>query len=406
MKGVRGFILCLLLLSSSVWAAGQGLDHSVRGKVTDAVSGKALEAVAVSIPGSHIATVTNADGEYIIKSSVPIGELEFSYLGYRTEKRRVSESSSRADVRLFSEAIPLEEALVIVGNPWEIMRAAERQIRENFPTEPELLECFYRETIRKRSRYTQICEAVARLYKSSYTRNVYGDRAALEKSRVLLSQKRSDTLSIMVMGGPTQALMLDAVKNPDIFLDPETLRLYRLDMDQTAYIDGRPQFVIKLSPGAMSEFPLYFGTVYIDRETLAFSRIELSLDVSDKGAATRMMLVRKPRGLRFTPKELSLTASYRSVEGKSRLAYLRTNFRFNCDWKKRLFSTPYTVVNELVVTDKRPEAKPIARAEMFSTRDYLTEKSASFLDPDFWKAYNIIEPSESLEHAIGRLKKH
>ena len=33
------------------------------------------------------------------------------------------------------------------------------------------------------------------------------------------------------------------------------------------------------------------------------------------------------------------------------------------------------------------------------------EKAAEFQDPDFWKDYNIIEPSESLEHAIGRLRR-
>ena len=48
---------------------------------------------------------------------------------------------------------------------------------------------------------------------------------------------------------------------------------------------------------------------------------------------------------------------------------------------------------------------PIARAEAFRSVDYLIEKAAEFQDPDFWKDYNIIEPSESLEHAIGRLRR-
>ena len=29
-----------------------------------------------------------------------------------------------------------------------------------------------------------------------------------------------------------------------------------------------------------------------------------------------------------------------------------------------------------------------------------------FDDPDFWKDYNIIEPTESLENAIDKLKKN
>ena len=42
---------------------------------------------------------------------------------------------------------------------------------------------------------------------------------------------------------------------------------------------------------------------------------------------------------------------------------------------------------------------------MFRSSDILSEKAAEFLDPDFWKDYNIIEPTESLEHAIDRLRK-
>ena len=125
----------------------------------------------------------------------------------------------------------------------------------------------------------------------------------------------------------------------------------------------------------------------------------MSLDMSDVNKAIRMMLVRKPLSLRFTPKELSVVINYSLKDGKSRLEYFRSTMRFNCDWRKR------TAVNELVVTDLREPAVPIARSEQFRTSDILSDKAAEFMDPDFWKDYNIIEPTESLEHAIGRLRK-
>ena len=42
---------------------------------------------------------------------------------------------------------------------------------------------------------------------------------------------------------------------------------------------------------------------------------------------------------------------------------------------------------------------------MFRTSDILEDKASEFLDPDFWKDYNIIEPSESLENAVERLRR-
>ena len=109
--------------------------------------------------------------------------------------------------------------------------------------------------------------------------------------------------------------------------------------------------------------------------------------------------------LRFFPEEASIVLNYRPVGDRTRLEYFRSTIRFACDWRKRLFKTHYNCVNELVVTDVRPEAVPIPRKERFNQHDFLNDKAQEFQDPDFWADYNIIEPSESLEHAINRLRK-
>lgn len=397
------FLLCL------AWAGyGQTdsvrLGYSVRGIVVNAESGHPMESVHVSVPDRHFATVTNADGFFLLKSDAPIREVVFSHVGYRTVRSHPDGGSMR--IRIVPESISLAEASIISGNPLEIVRAAMDKIPDNFSTRPELLECFYRETVRKRNRYVYVSEAVARMYKSGYDGSVYGDRTALEKSRVLLSQRRGDTLSLKVQGGPTQAMVFDVVKNSEILFNREELSYYFFEMGIPTYIGDRLQFVIHFRPGYVRpEWALYEGTLYIDRERLSFTRIEMSLDMSDVDKATRMMVVKKPLTLRLVPKELSVVINYRLQDGMSRLEYFRTTMRFNCDWKKRLFATSYTAVNELVVTDVREPAVQIPRSEVFRPSDILSDKAAEFRDPDFWKDYNIIEPSESLEHAIGRLRR-
>ena len=405
---MRKFLILIVFVCCSAALYGQvdtvRLGYSVQGNVVDAVSGRPMESVHVSVPGRHYATVTNADGDFTIKSDQPVSEVVFSYLGYRTLRQKVVGGPLR--VRLTPESMPLAEASIITGDPREILGEAIRRIPDNFGKNPELMECFYRETVRKRNRYIFVSEAVARLYKTGYDGNIYRDRAALEKSRILLSQRRTDTLSVKMQGGPTQALTFDVVKNPEILFDEEELNLYEFEMGMPTYIGDRLQFVIHFHPGSRPvDWALYHGTLYIDRELLSFTRIEMSLDMSDIDKATRMMIIKKPLTLRATPKELSVVISYRLKDGKSRLEYFRSTMRFNCDWKKRLFATAYAVVNELVVTDLREPAVPISRAEAFRSVDYLIEKAAEFQDPDFWKDYNIIEPSESLEHAIGRLRR-
>lgn len=398
-------IIVLLLAGTLAQAQTDSLRmaYTAQGTVVDAATGRPLESVHVSIPGRHQATVTNADGFFIIKSDKPIGTITCSYLGF---KSKTVKSGNSLWIQLQRESIMLQEASIVSGDAKYIVQQAVEHIWDTYCTQPQLLECFYRETLRKRNRYTYVAEAVARMYKSPYNGYVSYDAAALEKSRVLVSQRRTDTLSVKTQGGPNTAIYMDLVKNKAILFDKEEMDLYHYEMLQPAYMGDRLQFVIKMTPAASVEYALYNCVLYIDRELLTFTRIEASLDMRDRAKAVRMMLVSKPFSLRFIPEECSVVMNYHLENGKTTLEYFRSTMRFTCDWKKRLFRTRYTAVNELVITDVRPEATPIRRQDRFRTKDFLDEKALEFQDPDFWRDYNIIEPSESLEHAIKRLRKN
>ena len=401
------FLGLIAILPSGAQTAADSarLSYAVRGRVVDSRRSRPMEAVHVSVPGRSYATVTNADGRFILKSNEAIRELEFSYVGYRTRRQAVAEDGRDIVVKLYREEAVLDEASIVSGDPRQIVEAAVEQIWNSYCTESRLLGCFYRETLQKRGRYTYVAEAVARLYKRKYDMSIYRDAAALEKSRVLISQRRRDTLSVKTQGGPAMALSLDVVKNPEILLNKDDMALYSYELLKPVYIGDRLQFVVAIHPDGEADYPLYHGKLYIDRELLSFTRVELSMDMKDKRKAAGVLLVRKPATLRFVPEEASYILNYSLKDGSSTLSYFRSTLRFSCDWRKRLFKTRYTAVNELVVTDVREPATPISRKEKFSVRDILEDKAAEFRDPDFWKDYNIIAPSESLEHAFDRLKK-
>ena len=402
-------ILLACFLLAPLWLYGQtdSLRFSVRGVVRDATSGRVLPEVGVSVPGTSYATVTNSEGTFIIKSSSPVSKLEFSMIGYErlTQDAPASENAVMG-VRLKPKNLTLDPALVLYGSPLDIMRLAMSKISENSPSGEELFDCFYRETVRKRQRFIYVSEAVTKMYKPAQRDLFSSDRVAVRKSRLLTSTRVSDTLGVKVIGGPAMPVTLDLTRSRRMILDELELGLYNLEMLPPQSLDGRTQFVIRLTPAATVEEALQNGVVYIDRETLAFSRIELSLDVTDKDKATRAMLVKRPTGLRFKPKEMSLLLNYKMEEGKSRLSYLKTVFRFDCDWKRRLLATDFTVVAEMVVTKRydSSEVTKIPRSEAFSDRESLSDKTKEYLDPDFWKDYNIIEPTVGLEHAVNRLK--
>ena len=390
-----------LLSAFSASAQPDSLSYSVGGRVRDSRSGLPVQYVDVTMNGRRHSTVTNADGSFVLKSDIPIRQLNFSHLGYSSVS--VPVTSASLNVSLSPASYQLDPAMVLSANPRMLVNEAIARIPTNYASSEELLECFYRETMQKRQRYIYVSEAVSRLYKTSYGRGVYRDAAALEKSRVLISSRKRDTLSVKFLGGPAQAIDFDVVKNPDVLLNREELFRYRFEMGTPEEIDGRLNFTVLISPGMEVPYALYYGVLYIDMETYAFSRIELSLDMSDESKATRDMLVRKPSGLRFHPKEMTITIDYRKDGEVWRLGFFRSLLDFSCDWRKRLLHTTYTSVNELVVTGLNPNPAPIPRQAQFHVREALSEKAGLFTDPDFWKDYNIIEPSVSLEHAVERL---
>lgn len=378
------------------------------GTVRDERSGAAIAQASVSATGTSISVVTNEDGFFTLKADrLPQG-ITISCIGYQSRQLTAREASkSPLNIKLKPTAIALDEVVVWTGNPRELVRIAVNKIPENYSRTPELYQGFYRETAMKRNRYIYVAEGVIDMYKTSYSHTDRRDRVAIRKGRRLLSPKKSDTLSVKVTGGPLQPIQLDIAKNPDILLSAAELANYDFEVLSSTTINDRLQYVVGLKPRVVAPYPLYYGRLYIDREKLAITRAELSLDMSNRDKVTDMILVRKPAGVKFKPKELVTLIDYRYENGVTRLNYIRNTFRFNCDWKRRLLATSFTACCEMVVTDHNPASNshPISGRDSFDSRDAFYDKVDFFRDPKFWEDYNIIEPSESLDNAIERLVK-
>ena len=403
MRRLSTILLFLMLVVSSACAQ---LLVQVSGTVVSQTTGKAL--AGASVTGDGHTVVTNDDGYFVLKTDTELKTITVSHVGYRAQRVRLSQPSEQPlRIRLKPATIQLQEVLVMAGNARELVSTAISKIPQNYSQQPELLRCFYRETAQKRQRYIMVAEGVVDMFKTAYDYQSDNDRVAIRKGRRLLSPRRGDTLTVKVTGGPVLPVQLDMVKRRDFLLNEEELDCYHLEMEMPTTIGDRQQYVVSIRPRRKMPYALYYGRLYIDQETLAFTRAELSLDMSDRHKATEMMLVRKPLGVRFRPKELSLLLDYRFENGVTRISYIRTFFRFNCDWRRRLFATSFTACCEMVVTGQTATTgRPIRGRESFDQRDAFFDKVDYFLDPVFWQDYNIIEPTESLNRAITRLMKH
>ncbi|MFT4170122.1 MAG: carboxypeptidase-like regulatory domain-containing protein [Dysgonomonas sp.] len=403
-------LLAVFFLSSTFPLSAQ--DDSVitiSGIVKDQKSKKKLEYVNISVQGTNIGTVSNSDGEFTLKipARYKSDNLLFTHLGYNNHLYPIGGKSIENETfMLTSDSQVLDEVVIRSGDPLAIVREAVKKIDLNYTNSPTILSGFYRETIQKGKRYIDISEAVMNIYKTSYSQNTDNDGVQIYKGRRLLSPKPSDTLSVKLQGGPNLAIYGDIVKQPYPLLDEESLPLYMFKMEDPVTINERPHYTIRFTPQAIAEIPLYTGNIYIDQQNLTISRVEYRLSMDNRDKVTRIILKKKPPKLRFKPNEVSFVVTYKTLEGRSRINYIRNQIRFNCDWKRRLFSTSYTVISELVVTDSKPlDMKKAPSKEFFKQDQTLSDKISNFSDQNFWEAYNIIEPTESLESAVVKLKK-
>lgn len=404
--------LCLLFACSAILPAKnrKNPDYvTVSGVVKDQQTRKTLEYVNISIPGTSIGTVTNSEGGFTIKiaDNIQAQRLEISYLGYMNQIVTLNgEDMENITVLLRSNANTLPEVVIRAMDPLKLVEEAVQKIPVNNSVSSNLLTGFYRETIRKRRNYINVTEAVVNVYKTPYSDDVDRDRVQIFKGRQLVSPKTGDTLIVKLQGGPISAVYGDVVKNRDLILGKEALRDYKFKMETPVMLDERPHYVVSFEPQAVQPYPLFYGKLYIDEKNLSFTQAEFSYNMKDRNKITNAILKKKPFNLRFKPEELSYLVTYKYENGYTYLNYMRNEIKFKCDWKRRLFSTGYTVVSEMVVTDKQLQnVTNISNKDAFKIKTILSDNVGSFYDENFWEGYNIIAPTESLESAVNKLKK-
>ncbi len=407
-------LLLAILLSSTVSlqaeTANKNGDYiTVCGVVKNKGNNKRLEYANVAIKGTNIGTVTNENGEFTlkVKNDLQAQLVTISHVGFISEEIHLTGNDmNNLTIFLIPQNNLLNE-VIVRGDAENIVKDAIHRIKANYGDKDCMLTGFYRETARKRQHYINISEAIIDVFKTTYNnRSTNSDRVQIIKGRKLLSDKSGDTLAVKLLGGPNLAVYVDVVKNPDVLLEEGDLMYYKFKMEEPSFIDHRLQYVISLSPRVNLPYALYFGRLYIDSESMAITRAELSLDMSDRNKATQVILMRKPFGLIFKPQEVTYLVDYKERDGKMCLNYVRNEVRFKCDWKRKLFSTGYSVVSEMVVTDLNNEnVKNIPHKAAFNLHDAFSDKVTAFTDEDFWGAYNIIAPTESLEKAVNKLKK-
>lgn len=417
---MRGLAFMLMFIAfSAMQVRGSEWNHSkapqdtsfvtFTGKVIDNTTRKPVVFANVYLIGSSLGTVTNADGEFVLK--VPVAELSrkvgFSNLGYKNLVVALTEMKAKDNViRLEIAATSLEEVIIRSDDPIELLRMAYRRIHENYNKEPEMQVGFYRETVKQNRNYVAVAEAVLDVYKSSYNSLVDNDRVRIYKGRKSEDVKKMDTLMFKLQGGPRTSFMLDVVKNPGEILSEEYLDDYYFKFAGFAAIDGRDNYVIEFDQRENVDLPLYKGKIFLDTKNMAFSRLEFSYSDKALDIADNELVRKKPMDLKIDVLGATYLINYRILDDKWYLNHVRSELIFKCNWKKKRYNATYTTALEMAVTDRNSDNINKAKyKDQTKMSDIFADQVNSFKDENFWGEYNYIKPDESIESVINRLNR-
>ena len=94
-------------------AAAMAQQTTLRGVVTDSLTGERLPYVALAFPGTTIGTSTANDGSFTLTTSTPGKVLEVSYLGYATKRIPIRAGrTTTLDIRLVQDGLTLQEVVI------------------------------------------------------------------------------------------------------------------------------------------------------------------------------------------------------------------------------------------------------------------------------------------------------
>lgn len=401
----------IMLIAYATNAQNNDPIKEISGKVFDKETQDALIFTDIVVDGSNISTVTNSDGEFSLKIPYKyLGEkLVITHLGYERKLLNIIDLNTDEKIYLTSSITELSTVSIAATPKYDAKTLVKKTLENKsaaYNDKNALLTAFYRETIKKRRRNASLSEAIVQIHRQPFA-SVRNDHIELIKSRKNTDYSKLDTLALKLQGGPFSNLYTDLVKYPEYIFNEEDIDYYDFNYENSTNINKNLVYVVNFKQKSNVKTPMYYGKLYIDAKTLALTSAAYSLNVKNKELSSSLFVRKKPRKVDVYPTEATYKIKYRTQNGKWQYAYSNIGLTFKVNWKGKLFNSIYTLNSEMAITDWEIPNTKIAkiRKRTLKPTSVLTEQTSGFTDPEFWGAYNIIEPEKSIENAIKKIKK-
>lgn len=402
-------VFLLFFIAST--AISQQSYREVNGSVRDAETGDLIKAATITIAGTNQSTVTNAEGNFLLKTLADSNAaiLIVRAVGYDEKRIKIPVNEKKSlKIKLATSTIKLDETSIIAfSDAKNLVQKVFAERQKNYQLDKTVMTAFYRETIKKRNKNASLAEAVVNIYKQSYG-DKKKDQIKLLRSRKNTDYSRLDTISLKLQGGPFSTLYVDLMKYPEYIFTPATMDAYTFRFGKVTEIDGQLVYVIRFKQRAEVLSPLYNGNLYIGANSLAMVKAVYSLSLDNTKEVNDMFIKSKPADVYVKPTQIDYEVNYREKNGTWHYGYSKANLSFEVKKRRRLFKSTYSLSCEMAITDWKlsSEAETWLDKGNIDESIIMADHRSGFGDPEFWGEYNVIEPEKSIESAIKKIRRN
>ena len=375
------------------------------GKIIDDKKGEAIPYTSVSLFNRPIGTITNIDGEFLLKIHPDYirDTVVISCMGFEQIKLPAYKILDEDLFVMKPFSIRIREIKVTATTPEQLLENIRANLEKNYSNNPRLMTAFYRETLKQDENYVNVSEAIIEILKSPYTNNYRDDLVRLLKGRRSPDVQPFQWLNFKLQGGPFTITMLDVMKNTETFIAEDFEKYYKYNIKRVIWYNNYPAYVLEFKPISDAVFPLYEGEIYVHRETFAVLHAKFHINKEGLRKAESVMIKKKPRRVKARPTYVNYEVNYRQFNGKWHLANAKASVKIKVRSRRDNVNSEYHSVSDLLVTNIKPtEIRRFTRTESISQNDIFVELINEY-DGKFWENYNIIKPDEDLIKAIKNI---
>ncbi len=374
---------------------------TLSGQLLDKETAEPIPYASIYLKEKPIGTTTNEDGYFVfhISPELKTGTVVLSVIGYTAVFKKINAFKKDETIFLSSQITKLDEVSITATRKKqltakEIVRKAYKEIPNNYPITPYVLEGYVRGLQKEDNQYVEYLECAAKFFYQGY-------KTAREPQVELLGVRNSYLAPRHPWNEESQRknALIDLVEDDFIRFDYGPIapkRGWKFELDGIIPYQGGLLFKIE---GIDS--PFQTATVFIDTETFAFVKIEL----------TRKAINNRSWRRRFTNGALqvyyNVVFEYQKYKGKMYLKYQKEEDH----WKifeglesGQLLLTQYPK-KELFINNIITENVDTYPFERNMDIGSSIENQAANYDIAFWKNYNIPQQTQKESAIIKELKK-